>query len=108
MSNGSLSTTRTDSFTCNLFTTGNTMIVGGQPFFTSWEIRNSSGGAVSTGTLTINRYDHKADVQTTGNLFITGGAGSPTTWEIRSNTGALLSTGTLNANRSGGHAQTQY
>lgn len=65
----------------------NNLIIGEDNGFvsnTAWEIRNSSGGAVSSGTLFAARFYACSVKLTNGNIFIGGGAASPNTWEIRS------------------------
>lgn len=82
----------------------NNLIIGENAGFFSnggWEIRTSSGGAVSNGTLWAARSGHCAVKLTNGNVFVAGGAISSGTWEIRTASGAFVSSGNLWASRGG-------
>src|SRR5437879_939271 len=76
----------------------NNLVAGGAGDATTnatWEIRNSSGGLVSTGSLATARTGHCGARFSTGNIILVGGIINPTTWEIRNTSGALVSSGSL-------------
>ena len=74
----------------------------------TWEIRNASGGFVSTGSLFDQRDGAGAAVLSNGNIFITGGNLSLGSWEIRSPSGTLVSQGSLFNGDGGGHTLTHF
>ena len=77
----------------------NNLVAGGGTSPATWEIRNSSGGFVSSGNLNASRSNHCGVKLTTGNVLLAGGSVSPSTWEIRGSSGAFVSSGSVNVTR---------
>jgi hypothetical protein len=113
---GSLENPFNSGSTAVLLNNGNVLIfgscyvshcnAGGSPG--TWEIRNPSGGFVSTGSLFDTRDGAQAQVVSTTDVFITGGNGAPGTWEIRNPSGGLVSQGSLFNTRGSGHTDTHF
>jgi hypothetical protein len=73
-----------------------------------WEIRDSNGNFVSTGSLLDERDGAGGVLLSNGNVFISGGSVAPGAWEIRSPSGALVSQGALATSRQSGHSSTHF
>lgn len=74
----------------------------------TWEIRNATGGFVSTGSLQDTRDTAGTALLSNGNIFISGGNSSPGSWEIRNSAGAFVASGSLFDTRKGGQTLTHF